>query len=249
MKLAVNNPNLSVILPVGCNAKCSFCYWKQDNGLTVDRFRFVSNTLPKIFDQCSITGGEPTLLFELDEYLKVAKSRFSKVVLNTNGYRLRHDHILIVDHVNISRHHYDDIINRKIFNCDSIPSGDSLKDLCRAGDVTLNCVLDDGFSDMLFIDKYILFAKECGAKVAFRKYFNNLNILSDVDKDSTLLSYHSCGACLHRRHIIHGVDVTFKYSVNETYEYVNGIYELILQSNGDLTFDWAGKHKLTYKEV
>ena len=48
-------------------------------------------------------------------------------------------------------------------------------------------------------------------------------------------------------YIINDVNVNFKYSVKETSEAINGIYELIIQSNGDLTFDWAGKNKLIFK--
>ena len=109
--------------------------------------------------------------------------------------------------------------------------------------------MSDGFSDKLFIEKYIEFAKSIGVKVAFRKYFNNLNLLTEVDTDDTLIGQHSCGACHHRWHKINGVDVTFKYSVQETSDAICGIYELILQSNGDLTYDWKGKQKLYYEEM
>ena len=111
----------------------------------------------------------------------------------------------------------------------------------------MHVILKDGLEDKEFIDNYIQFAKDCGAKVAFRKYFNNLNTLTEIDTDDTLEGEHSCGACLHRWHTIDGVNVTFKYSVKETFEHVDGIYELILQSNGDLTYDWNGNNKLTYK--
>ena len=247
MSLAVDNPNLSVILPVGCNAKCKFCYWEKGTGLTTDRFQFVANTLPQIFEQASITGGETTLSRDLVEYLKIAKRRFKKVVLNTNGYNLTKDHIELADFVNISRHHFDDNENEKVFGVSTVPNSVKLKEFCSYGDITLNCVIPDGFEDKEFIDNYIQFAKDCGAKVAFRKYFNNLNTLTEIDTDDTLEGEHSCGACLHRWHTIDGVNVTFKYSVKETFEHVDGIYELILQSNGDLTYDWNGNNKLTYK--
>lgn len=249
MKLAVNNPNLSVILPVGCNANCQFCYWEQGNGLNTARFSFVSGSLPPIFDQCTITGGEPTLCDDLSEYLGIARGRFSKVVLNTNGYLLTSEHIKLACHVNISRHHYDDAENEKVFGTDSVPCADKIRAFCDSGDITLNCVLSPDFKDGDFIAHYITFAKSVGAKVAFRKYFSDLSILSEIDTNDTLIGQHSCGACLHRWHKINGVDVTFKYGVQETSEHVNGIYELILQPNGDLTFDWAGKNKLEYKEV
>lgn len=248
MKLMVNNPNLSLIMPVGCNAKCSFCYWKKSTGLTLSRFAFICKTLPDTFKQISITGGEPTLSDELIKYLKIARKRFDKVVLNTNGFLLSKEHFKYVDHVNISRHHFNEINNRHVFNSNSTPSNTKLKALCNFGDVTINCVLPDGFNNRLFIDKYIEFAKNIGAKVAFRKYFNSLEILEHIDTDDTLINSHSCPACLHRVHRINDVNVTYKYSVKETYEAINGIYELIIQSNGDLTFDWDGNNKLNYKE-
>jgi len=247
MELAVSNPNLSVILPVGCNAKCDFCYWEKSTGLTPSKFKEIVNTLPNMFKQISITGGETTLASDLLEYLQIAKQRFSKVVLNTNGYNLQKEHFDHVNHVNISRHHWLDSKNYKIFNTTTVPSTQELKKICSYGDVTFNCVLPSDFNDNLFIRKYVDYAKELGAKVAFRKYFDNLDILS-VDTDDTLISSHSCPACLHRQHIINDVHVTFKYSVQETCEAINGIYELVLQSNGDLTIDWAGKLKLEYKE-
>lgn len=248
MELIVNNPNLSLIMPVGCNAKCQFCYWQKRDGLTVDRFQFICNTLPPIFKQISITGGEPTISKDLVKYLKIARKRFEKVVLNTNGFKLTKEHFKYIDHVNISRHHWNDSDNQEVFRTNNIPNLSELKKLCTYGDVTLNCVLPDKFSDKKFIEEYINFAKHNKAKVAFRKYFNNLNILP-VDNDDTLIGEHSCPACLHRWHKINGVDVTYKYSVKETFEAANGIYELIIQSNGDLTFDWQGNNKLNYKEV
>lgn len=249
MKLAVNNPNLSLIMPVGCNANCEFCYWEADNGLTLERFSFICDTLPPIFKQISITGGEPTLSRDLIKYLKIARRRFDKVVLNTNGYRLSNDHINMVDYVNISRHHISDSKNRRVFKSNSVPDYPKLSELCKSGKVTLNCFLPADFTDYDYILRYADFAKELNAKVAFRKYYSDLDILKEVDKEDTLTGFHSCGACLHRWHKIKGVDVTFKYSVNETCEHVNGIYELVLQPNGDLTFDWAGKNKLQYQEV
>lgn len=247
MELIIDNPNISLIMPVGCNAKCNFCYWEKSKGLTIERFKFICDTLPLIFKQISITGGEPTISNDLIKYLKIARKRFEKVVLNTNGFKLKKEHFKYVDFVNISRHHWDDVENENIFDTNSIPNELKLKSLCSFGCVTLNCVLNDGFSDEKFINQYISFAKKCGAKVAFRKIFNNLNILP-IDTDKTLLGWHECPACLHRWHKINDVDVNFKYSVKETSEAINGIYELIIQSNGDLTFDWKGENKLIFKK-
>lgn len=246
MKLQVNNPNLSVILPVGCNAKCDFCYWEKGHGLTPTMFSDIISTLPPIFTQISITGGETTLSPDLLKYLKIARNRFNKVVLNTNGFDLQKEHFKYVDHVNISRHHYLDTENENVFKTSTIPTTSRLKELCSYGDVTLNCVLPDKFSNTDFVTAYIDYAKQLNAKVAFRKYFNNLDKLS-IDTDDTLIFEHKCPACLHRKHILNGVQVTYKYSVQETCDAIDGIYELVLQPNGDLSIDWAGMKKLVYE--
>ncbi len=248
MEIKVYDPNISLIMPVGCNAKCEFCYWEKSEGLTLERFQFICDSTDKeTFDQISITGGEPTLADDLIEYLKIARKRFSKVVLNTNGYKLTSDHFEYVDFVNISRHHVDDKLNAETFNTETVPTTEELKELCSYGSVTLNCVIPDKFNDQAFIDSYIAYAKELGARVAFRKYFNNLDVLEDIDTDDTLIDEHYCGACRHRKHIINEVDVTYKYSVQETCDAIDGIYELVIQSNGDLTIDWEGKKVLTYE--
>ena len=152
MKLSVVNPNLSVILPVGCNAKCDFCYWSPDFGLTTDRFEFISKTLPEAFNQVSITGGEPTLHPLLIDYLNIARNRFDKIVLNTNGYKLTPKIANMVNHVNISRHHFSDEENNKIFNTIDIPTALDIKLLLKlTNNITLNCVLPDNFNNKEFI--------------------------------------------------------------------------------------------------
>jgi molybdenum cofactor biosynthesis enzyme MoaA len=241
MKLSVENPNFSVVMPVDCNADCNFCYWEKDVGLSFERFKEVAETLPMIFEQCSITGGEPTMQKDLSKWIRVANKNFKKVVLNTNGAFLTKDLAMSVDHVNLSRHHYDELANMKIFGTATVPDASKIWELCQVTDVTLNCYLPDDFDDLTFIANYIKFAKHVGAKVAFRKNYSNLDILP-VDRDDTVISQHSCGACLHRYHKIADVDVTFKYSVPETHEHTGGIYELILQANGRLTYDWAGEN-------
>ena len=49
MELMVDNPNVSLIMPVGCNAKCDFCYWQKSSNITIERFKFIINTLPSLF--------------------------------------------------------------------------------------------------------------------------------------------------------------------------------------------------------
>lgn len=168
---------------------------------------------------------------------------FEKVVLNTNGTLLTSDHIELCDYVNISRHRVDDDENAEVFGTIEIPTANQLMFLARTGKVTLNCVLPDGFNDDKFVLNYVRFAKRIKANVAFRKEVGDLTLLP-VDSPTTLQTESACPVCIQRVHEINGVQVVFKYGLKETFDPELGIYELILQPNGNLTADWAGKRKV-----
>ena len=77
--LLVDTPNLSVMLPGACNAKCEFCFWNRDQQANkfpmmdfADRLAKVLDSLPSQFSQVSVTGGEPTISPVLDEVMDVA---------------------------------------------------------------------------------------------------------------------------------------------------------------------------------
>jgi len=159
----VIDPNFSIIMPTGCNAKCSFCFWKPKKA-SRDWSQKLLQTLAKLpeqFWQISITGAEPTsdflLLAGTLRKIKRYKHKFPKVVLTTNGYKLakfladpkRYELFgQVVNHVNISRHHWKDDKNLLMFNAkpSSIPTQEELGELCSklntlGIDVNLNCVL------------------------------------------------------------------------------------------------------------
>jgi molybdenum cofactor biosynthesis enzyme MoaA len=111
--------NLSIVTPGGCNAKRKFCFWEQKE-TPEDYLINLSNSLIKAkklhLKELSITGGEPTISPYLPQILEAVKMyNFKKVVLTTNGVELHNvvDSMRgIVNHINISRHHYDDEINK-----------------------------------------------------------------------------------------------------------------------------------------
>ena len=77
MKLAVSDPNVSIIVPGGCNANCSFCFWKHEASRK-DYIEWLKETLDNIPDEfrsLSLTGGEPTLGL-LNEVLSVIDSKY-----------------------------------------------------------------------------------------------------------------------------------------------------------------------------
>lgn len=62
MQLYNNEPNLTIVLPVGCNANCDFCFWhNRKMGKAYMNTLFLNiNKLPQNFKQVTISGGEPT---------------------------------------------------------------------------------------------------------------------------------------------------------------------------------------------
>ena len=115
--------NLSIIMPGQCNANCNFCFWRSDKEPQdyIQQLKATLDSMPEEFAQISLTGGEPCISPYFRDVLNVIdKKRYPKVVLTTNGTSLIKQLVCPefakVDHLNISRHHFDDAINNEIFN-------------------------------------------------------------------------------------------------------------------------------------
>ena len=253
-------PNLSIVTPGGCNANCKFCFWEQKQ-TPEDYYINLSNSLIKAkklyLNELSITGGEPTISTYLVEILKAVKMySFKKVVLTTNGIQLK-DKLPymkgVVNHINISRHHFSDSKNNLAFGSRLQLSTKQLKstiEQCNKNgiDVTLNCVIDE-YNDKPFLLDMINFAKKVGAtSITFRKdiAFNSLELT-----ERTLFSNYEnidtskCPVCRSETIMVSGIYVTFKTAVKEPSDTLEA-YEYIIQQNGELTTDWEGKK--VYKE-
>lgn len=265
MNLLTTDPNFSIILP-GCNAACEFCFAEKYK--TCEKKTYLENldttlkNLQKEFFQISITGGEPTIHPWFSDVLKVIskhRTRYTKVVLTSNGTKLK-EHlgniVGVVDHINLSLHHYNDEYNRKIFqgtyNLTTEDHADIIDSFGAEGiDVSLSCVIDDDTTKK-FIDKYIDAAKELGARsIRFRKV-NGDNIPVKVESEFEkykVVWIGSCPVCVSRKRIIKGVDVFWKTSVIEPDTVTNGnIFELIYHPNGIVYSDWKGLHPIVGAE-
>jgi len=123
-----DSPNFSIVMPGGCNAECSFCYHRSARTVErvssrefVGRLGMFLHALPAQFRQVSITGGEPLLspaLADVLDTIRLQRDRYRHVVLTTNGTRLPEmaRHLAgVVDHVNVSRHHYSEAKNLRVF--------------------------------------------------------------------------------------------------------------------------------------
>lgn len=262
--LIVDNPNFSIIVPTGCNAKCSFCFW--DRNVTrvkpeeyLEKLWSELQDLPDIFTQCSITGGEPTMLPWLKGILRLVRERFDKVVLSTNGYKLdKHLYMCddgLIDHLNISRHDIGEKNNRQAFGTESIPSDKVIRALSRTFqnfgiDVTLNCVLSPEYDDLQFIHDYIDYAKGLNANsVSFRKDHSDLEFMGVEEALGKVIYSSSCPVCRSDVRLINGMTTTWKYSVKEPSNDLGGIYELIYHQDGRITSDWKGENIINTKDI
>lgn len=257
MKLTRPDPNFSLVTPGPCNAKCGFCFWKE-TPITNDYFFKLDAVmsglvLPKECNQVSITGGEPTASKYLRPILnRINKDIFKKVVLTSNGFRLLEnlDHMVgTVDYLNISRHHFDDAENRKVFGTNGVPSKDKLKEIVKTAkdygiDTTLNCVTTK-IETPWNVAAYIKFAKEIGVDhVCFRKPHGSLDYTTTekffLDK-YPVFGTSKCPVCRKEEQTLYGQHVLWRGGSLEPSNDLNGIYEFIMQQDGRITVDWDGK--------
>lgn len=142
--------SIKLVLPVHCNAKCDFCYLKQeDHNLSFNKKEFLSNFIASLEEIISknygkamsldISGiGEPTtdlkFLKQVIDKLREADilKHFIRVTFTTNGYQLNKAlHIIagIVNYVNISIHNTDFSKRKDIFHTNTIPDDEQLANL------------------------------------------------------------------------------------------------------------------------
>jgi len=260
----IKDPNFSIVVPGGCNAHCDFCFWNKTkiNENYFPSLNETMNNLPSQFYQLSITGGEPTISPYFEQIIEMIDTdKFKHTVLTTNGAKLL-EHVKTISgkikHVNISRHHWDDKINESIFKTNTVPNKNEIRkiinELHKEGiDVTLSVVLTEHFKSKKDTDKFIDFAKFCGAdSVFFRKQHG-----PDIDKTDFEKQYESheyvyksnCPVCRTYTQIIKGIPVSWKSSKEEPSNDMGYIYEVIFNENGKLTSDWESKNILDPKKI
>lgn len=268
------NPNLTIVLPGPCQAKCSFCTWKQDDNEKkfLKSLKKLMKRLPKNFTQISISGGEPTLSPVLSETLTIIskakkKGKIQKVVLTTNGVNLLETADLmknVVDHVNISRHHFNEDDNQKIFGTKHIPTFQTLPEITKklnsfGIDVNFNCVLTDETKkwNENHLYNFIVMAQGCGvSSISFRNQYDDFKaseLQEEVEKSYKARTEQSCPVCFTKVFLINGMPIKFHHSSFEpteekTFKETNETYELILHGNGVLAKDWEGKKEVSLKK-
>ena len=259
-----HGPNITILLPGGCNAKCDFCFWDRSFAKIKppmdysERVWSSIRSLPKDFRVISISGGEPTLSPWFTRILggvtRFRRERvIDRVVLTTHGGNLV-PHLPIIgcaiDHINISRHAVGTEANKSIFKTDKIPTDKELETTISrihaetSCDVTLNCVVQPDVSAVFCYD-FIKYAKSLGADaVSFRKVASDA---TPTDAEMAFSVAHGiqaqtkCPVCRGMSQLVDGFDVRWKGSVNEPSIETKGVYEVVIHPDGNAYADWGMK--------
>ncbi len=211
------NANFSIYSAQLCNAKCPFCVEElrpasRGNELELQRtvepddakyfaaLESSLNVMRPLAPTISITGGEPSIDPRLPEILRIAR-RFDspRRSLTTNGSGLldlrEGDRVIDwvtqtgVDHLNISRAHWDFDRNAKIMILPTGLTDEQLRDVVSHSNangtrVRLSCaLLDEAVDSLDAIKKYLAFAESIGVdNVIFRQ-------LMTIDHDTVLKNH------------------------------------------------------------
>lgn len=132
---------LYVKLTDNCNAHCLFCANENScdyGNINLKKLEFVIRYLKSLdrLHGISITGGEP--LLEYNKLFKLLDIIYQidpdiEVQISTNGINLlkllEYPNINNLESIHISRHHYDDDINNKIFRSDRVATSNDIATL------------------------------------------------------------------------------------------------------------------------
>lgn len=208
-----SNVNLSIFTDDYCNANCKFCVaqlrfenkgqmYKKDRIVSDDeyfsRLDFILNKLRPLNPSISITGGEPTKSHRLVPILRlIEKYGYRKRTLTTNGSGLfdivdgkpilQHITENHFQHLNISKTHFDEDINKKIMQYEK--GYCSNEDIARIAAFSkannlrprMSCLLlKEGIHDLDGIVQYLNFYQNLG--------INNIIFRETMDYDEQAMN-------------------------------------------------------------
>lgn len=167
--------NLYIRVTNTCNANCKFCIYHGDyKTIDIDKFEKALKELRDrdIINKIQITGGEPSIATELHQLICIVREYFSDnfIGINSNGTDLARLKSVnsMVDNFAISRHHYKDDINRKIFNTNQVPDSEQLKDFIQTvgkDKIHFSCTLmKDYIGNIEEIKKYLDYVSSIGCE-------------------------------------------------------------------------------------
>lgn len=224
--------NLYIKLTDYCNAKCEYCSNQssipKEENLDLKKLELVIKELSEknILNRISITGGEPLLFGDrlnlvLNKIFEILPDAF--VTMNTNGINFEKiyelDSLNKINGIHISRHHYDDNINNKIFGVKTV-SKEEIKQLFDKVKnkklIRLNCLLIKGLIENIEqVQKYLELSSEIGV---FRAGFVSLMPINEYGKDN-YINFNDVFNDLSSRFFS-----TYHYYDSNICECCNGIY-------------------------
>ena len=175
------NVNLYIDMTAKCNGKCNFCinsviFSRKD----IPDDRFIKNLedtfkMIKFIDpSIQIVGGEPTVnpkrLMAVIDLIK--KYNMRKPVLGTNGSGILNRNLLdyvepVIEHMNISRHHFDDEKLNRLMGFDNPLNNRELDKIMKDHPVSKKirfncCLLKDNIDSFEKLKQYINWAMKMG---------------------------------------------------------------------------------------
>ena len=168
-----------------CPANCRFCVAKNtklDKRIDIDKFTSVMKQL-KAEDRIrgiKITGGEPFYDIDLlNEVVSVLYDIFGyemEVSISTNGIGLENlkkiKNLEHIEAIHISRHHYDDEINREIFGNIVSQGNSQLRNLKISGKELLRKIVDSISYKDIFVLNCILLKDYINSQKEAHKYMD-----------------------------------------------------------------------------
>lgn len=249
-----------------CNAHCPFC----------SAHRGLGDLDPAILEECvdelvdagavdrvSITGGEPLIVgdsLRLNRLFDILEqSGLEYYALTTNGRYLARNFVMLdtlskLKYLNVSRHHYDDEENRRVFGDRSIPGLDEITGIFglfggKPLEFRLNCTLYPD-ADADFVNRYIQTAAGAGiSSILFRSdYFSRPDpALSDMFRN-LLNGRKESTKCRCVYGNVSGVKVEYRevdgaleHRLEKEGEYIRN---LVLHADGRLTGGWSDESVL-----
>ena len=177
---------LTIIPTSYCMAACPFCIAGPHDRLDNIDLNRLERMLARLKDAnivrgITLTGGEPFVdVRRVDAIVSMVFGIFGydmEITLDTNGCGIERlgeiRELSHIDTVHVSRHHYDDAVNRSIFGTAAVPTAAVLRRAMHSISYrdlfVMNCMLlKDGIDTADEVHRYLDFAIETGAgKVAF----------------------------------------------------------------------------------
>lgn len=270
MKTHNEDPNFSIVMQGGCNAACPFCFNKGQSSFTpapmgyyLSELQRVLKTLPEQFYQISITGGEPLLSPRIIPVLGVLmpfKDKYHNILLTTNGTGLiEHRDMIaaVVDHINLSRHHWDEKENQRIFGGTYSLMDKDIKEIIRQYskdgiDISVNCVINDE-TQRGVIETYVDWARNMGfMAVRFRKENGDITPtpVEASYSEHKVVWNGKCPVCRTKLQYINGMQVFWKSSTLEPSDTITDeVFEVVFQPDGNTYLDWMGKKPIDIRTI